>query len=128
MITPATRNLVVFGGETHLPHPDDTSKPKCGTASKGAPFRPTLQRVTCHKCGVGRYRLDEFVSWESEAKAAAGFPNVVGTVEDSGDSVTVRTEVRDMPGVELSLDLRIRPEDLGRFIARLIEIKEARGL
>lgn len=119
-IDASTRNLVVSGGETHLPHPDDTSKPKCGTSSKGAPFRPTLQRVSCHKCGVGRYRLDEFESWDSE--------HVMSSIEDSGDSITVRTATQGIPGAELALDMRIKPEDLDRFIARLVEIKEARGL
>jgi hypothetical protein len=122
MITAAARNLYLNSdSETHAPSEADPTKPACGTRPKpGASFRPTLQRVTCQKCGATKYRLDEFVSWDGAA--------VVATVEDSGDSVTVRTALRDMPGVELELDLRIRPEDLDRFIARLVEIKEARGL
>lgn len=121
-ITAASRNLYLNSdGKTHAPSESDASKPKCGTAPKpGAAFRQTLQRVDCQKCGVGQYRLDEFESWDSS--------NLVATVEDSGDSITIRTDVRGIPGAELSLDARIRPEDLDRFIARLVEIKEARGL
>lgn len=120
MITALTRNLYVSGGETHAPSPVDPGRPKCGTSSKGAPFRPTLQRVSCHKCGVGRYRLDEFESWDT--------PHVASVIEDSGDSITIRTIAQDVPGIDLALDMRIKPEDLDRFIARLTEIKEARGL
>jgi hypothetical protein len=120
--TAATRNLYLNSDDkTHAPSETDPNAPKCGTAPKpGAAFRPTLQRVDCQKCGPSQRRLDEFVSWDSE--------HVVGTVEDNGDSVSVKLAVERIPGVDTTLDMRIRPEDLDRFIARLTEIKEARGL
>lgn len=123
-ITASTRNLYISSAAAnttvHAPSPADPMKPECGTAVRGGKVYQTLDRVTCLKCGPTEYRLDEFVSWDGTA--------VVAAVEDSGDSIAIRTEVRDVPGVELELDFRIRPEDLDRFIARLTEIKEARGL
>lgn len=130
-VTASTRNLRLSGSYSdpvvHAPSAADPSRPRCGRG-RGSGFRPTLDRVTCQRCGVTAHGLDEFVSWDSAAKAEAGYPHVVGKVEDSGDSITIRTEVRDFPGAEVSLDFRIKPEDLDRFIARLTEIKEARGL
>jgi hypothetical protein len=120
-ITATARNLYLPDGRVHAPSETDPTLPKCGTrVPDGAPFRPTLGTISCQKCGPGKRRLDEFESWDCA--------NVVTQVNDEGDSVSINVSLLDMPGVELSLDARIKPEDLDRFIARLMEIKEARGL
>lgn len=118
-IDPKFRNLY-RDGTTHAPHPDDPSKPKCGVRVSFGNFRPSLDGVNCRRCGGPGQPLNAFTSWETE--------HVQGFVNDEGDSVALTVGVYDVPGVENELMLRIKPEDLDRFIARLTEIKEARGL